>query len=330
MRRWTLVMALVGLIGLVGWRARALQARPLIPADAPRAQPSVGRFTVNGAALVVHALPTGLVGVRGRHHHAALPDRTPFPLRMAAILLDRSHAAPMPILTCLVQHPEGAFLIDAGATPGLLDPSRWADDPVSPRVNRALLDLDVRPEEAVPARLRALGVEAAALGGIVLTHQHLDHVGAVAELPGVPVITTRAELTEGARFGAVSALGVSAAPLRLLEDELAGRPAEGPFGPGLALTQDGALTVFMTPGHTPGSTMARLTLDQGVIWFVGDVTFTEDGLGAAALSAMHADLGAARALQAALLAARRDGPTLVLPAHDLDAPGRLAEFARRE
>lgn len=123
---------------------------------------------------------------------------------------------------------------------------------------------------------------------------------------------------------------MSAAPLRLLEDELAGRPAEGPFGPGLALTQDGALTVFMTPGHTPGSTMARLTLDQGVIWFVGDVTFTEDGLGAAALSAMHADLGAARALQAALLAARRDGPTLVLPAHDLDAPGRLAEFARRE
>ena len=42
--------------------------------------------------------------------------------------------------------------------------------------------------------------------------------------------------------------------------------------------------------------MARLTLDQGVIWFVGDVTFTEDGLGAAALSAMHADLGAAQAL----------------------------------
>lgn len=328
MRRWFLLGALLGVALVVVAGARALQARPLIPADASRAQPSVGRFTVNGAPVVVHALPTGLVGVRGRHHHAALPDRTPFPLRMAAILLDRTHAAPMPILTYLVQHPEGALLIDAGATPGILEPSRWADDPVSPRVNRALLDLDVRDDETLPARLKALGVSPGALGAIVLTHQHLDHVGAVAELPGVPVITTRAELSEGARFGAVSGLGVSAAPLRLLEDELAGRPSEGPFGPGLALTQDGALTVFKTPGHTPGATMARLTVDQGVIWFVGDVTFTEDGLGAAALSGIHADLGAVRALQAALLVERRGGPTLLLPSHDDDAPRRLVDFAR--
>lgn len=326
MRGWTLAVALLGLCGVIGWGARALQARPLIPDDAPRAPSSVGRFTVNGAPVVVHALPTGLVGVRGRHHHAALPDTTPFPLRMAAILLDRAHAPPMPILTYLVQHPEGAFAIDAGATPGLLDPSRWAHDPVGLRVNRALLDLDVRPEETLPARLGALGLDAGSLKGVVLTHQHLDHVGAISELPGVSVITTRAELTDGARFGAVSGLGVSAAPLRLLEDEQAVVP--GPFGPGLALTQDGALVVFKTPGHTPGSTMARLTVDQGVIWFVGDLTFTEEGLGAAALSGIHADLEAARALQGGLLELCRQGPTLVLPAHDPEAPARLARFGR--
>jgi glyoxylase-like metal-dependent hydrolase (beta-lactamase superfamily II) len=326
MRQVVVRVACLGLALLVVWAASAVRASPTIAADSPRVQPDEGRFTSQGAAVVVHALPTGLVGIRGRHHHAALPDTTPFPLRMVSILLDRTHAAPMPILTYLVRHPDGDFIIDAGATPDLLTPARWAHDPVGLRVNQALLDLDVRPEESLPARLQALGIDATTLGGIVLTHQHLDHVGAVAELPGVPVITTRAELTEGARAGAVSGLGVSAAPLRLLEDELAAQPSEGPFGPGLPLTQDGALTVFKTPGHTPGSTMARLTVDQGVIWFVGDVTFTEDGLGAAALSGIHADLAAARALQAALLSEGRRAATLILPAHDAEAPVRLARF----
>lgn len=325
MRELLLRLVVVGLLVVAFGAARALGARPTIPRDTPRAQPSVGRFTLAGAPVVVHALPTGLVAVRGRHHHTTAPDTTPFPLRLAAILLDGDQAPPMPLLTYLVLHPEGAFLIDAGATPTTLHPALWAADPVGLRVNRALLALDVQPEEALPARLQALGVPLGALRALVLTHLHVDHVGAVAALPGVPVVTTRAELTEGRRHGAVVELGVGSAPLRLLEDERLDQP--GPFGPGLALTADGAITVFQTPGHTPGSTMTRLVVDQGVIWFVGDVTFAEADLGAAALSGMHADLGAARALQRVLLEAQRAGPTLLLPAHDPEAPARLSRFA---
>ncbi len=44
---------------------------------------------------------------------------------MAAILADRSFAAPMPIWTFAIEHPDGVYVIDAGATPEFNVDASW-------------------------------------------------------------------------------------------------------------------------------------------------------------------------------------------------------------
>jgi N-acyl homoserine lactone hydrolase len=93
---------------------------------------------------------------------------------------------------------------------------------------------------------------------------------------------------------------------------------------GVALTADGALEAFHTPGHTPGSVTIRLRADQGDLWFIGDTSFRATDVDPQRPTAgIHTQPRAVRALQAWLR--DRPGRRTFLPSHGRAVPATLAD-----
>jgi N-acyl homoserine lactone hydrolase len=299
-------------------------ARPT--ALGPRATPASLTLTVGGAPLRVHALPTGEVRVKASHHTCETPEDRHYVRRFVRILLDRDWAAPMPVWAYVIEHPEGLFLVDAGATPAYRDPASWAPAPAAGRLVRSFIELDVQDDETVPARLQALGLSPAAVRAVVLTHQHIDHPAAIPALPGALVWTSSAEDAMADKIGAMS-WRWRPPEARVRHVDRLGQPEPGGLGTAHSLTEDGALVVIHTPGHTTGSTTLRLRTDQGEVYFTGDAAFAADQLGPDAPTAgIHTDIPAVRRLHARLAGLQGAG-ALILPAHDPTVAERLRGFA---
>jgi glyoxylase-like metal-dependent hydrolase (beta-lactamase superfamily II) len=282
-------------------------------------------LSLGGVPVRVSALPTGTVTIKSCHHHGCLPESAPYLARFAAIVADATWATPMPIWTYLIEHPEGAILVDAGATPRYRDAAAWAFDPVSRRIIQSFIGLDVREDETVPARLRAMGLHPAAVRSVVLTHQHVDHTGAVPDFPGAVIWTAAAEDAAAGEIGASHGLWRGAGTLiRYVDQEGASGSTE--LGPSVALTSDGRIQAVATPGHTPGSLSVRILGDEGDIWMIGDIAFTVAGLAAEApLAGIHTEPPAIRRLHAFF---RAQPGTRIFPSHDPDVPTRLAALGR--
>lgn len=274
------------------------------------------RFTGGGRNVTIHAMLCGMVTVKRSHAVCCLPERTPAPLRFAAILADRRFADPMPIWSYAVEHPEGLFVVDAGAAPAYNDPASWRPDPQTGAVLRSFIKLDVRDGETLPDRLMSHGLTPSSVRAVVLTHQHIDHTGTVPAFPSADIWTTRAEDEAANRIGALHWRWRDASTaIRYVDVDGEGTD----LGAGVHLTRDGALTAIHTPGHTPGSVTSRLRTDRADIWFTGDTSFTAAGMNPTAPTAgIHSDMRGVRRLQARL----RDGG-LLLPAHDPAVPDRL-------
>lgn len=326
-RRWSPALALLlSLAAALRLTPAALAdgARP--PAPGPRAAPATVALTIGGTPLRVHALPTGEVRVKASHHTCETPEDRHYVRRFLRILLDRDWAAPMPVWAYAIEHPEGLFLVDAGATPAYRDPASWAPAPAAGRLVRSFIELDVQDDETVPARLQALGLSPAAVRAVVLTHQHIDHTAAIPALPGAVVWTAASEDAIADKIGAMSWRWRPPED-RVRHVDRLGQPEPGGLGPARALTEDGSLVVIHTPGHTPGSTTLRLRTDQGALYFTGDAAFAADQLGPGAPTAgIHTDIPAARRLHAQLAGLQGAG-ALILPAHDPTVAERLRDFA---
>ena len=273
-------------------------------------------FTVGGTVVTVHALLSGMVTVKRCHATCCLPERTPTPLRMLAILADRRFADPMPIWSFAIDHPEGLFVVDAGASPSYNDPESWRKHPRTAAFIRSFIKLDVDDGETLPDRLVGAGLSPGNVRALVLTHQHVDHTGTVPAFPSADIWTTHAEDAAADRIGALHWRWRDASTaIRYVDNE----GTAGDLGPTIALTSDGSLTAAHTPGHTPGSVIVRLNTDQTDVWFSGDIAFTESGMDPSSPTAgIHTGMRQVRSLQARL---RNAG--LLLPSHDPDVPARL-------
>ena len=330
---WTgLIVASLALGCVAAIWAKLTPAPAPDPAD-PRPQPQSVELTIAGAPVRVHALPTGTVRIKHCHRQLCGPEQRSYRRRFFDILRDDRFVEPMPIWTYLIEHPAGRFLIDTGGDTAFADPDSWSCDPVSGRINRSILAVDVRAGERLGERLAALDLEPAQLEAAIITHLHVDHTGGVAELD-VPVYLGARDLDAARDIGATLCRFVTGAQLVPLgAAEGAPRPGDAgdaQLGPGHALTKDGRLRVYPTPGHTPGSLTVRLESDQGDLWFIGDTSFDERHLDPQAPTAgIHFDMAETRALQGRLQALARTTAALMLPAHDDDVGPRLRAFADR-
>ena len=192
-------------------------------------------------------------------------DRPSGPLpQPRAFLVRKRHWAPVPIPAFLVDHPTaGPVLVDCGLHASV------ATDPKDNlgRVGAALYDLRMTPEQAIPAQLEALGVDARAVRTVVMTHLHYDHASGVAQFPGATFVVTKREWAAATRQGALHGYRARqfdyAFDWRTLDYDRVAIDSFATFGRSFDLFGDGSIRLVSTPGHSAGHQSLVLRLGGG-------------------------------------------------------------------
>ena len=149
-------------------------------------------------------------------------------------------------------------LIDTGF------PKHYADDPIAASAADGLGSfgeiLTLAPTNLPAGQLALAGVGLADIDLLILSHSHIDHVGGLGDLPGMPILLAAAE---------------RALPRPLYFGKR--QPMEWPDRP--YLTIDGDCTIgpgfraFFSPGHAPGQLAFMLDLPT-----TGAVLLTSDAI----------------------------------------------------
>lgn len=305
----------------LGPRLRAA-ARPARSAELGEiAAPPVTVTTRSG--IRIHGIQTGLLAIKGAHARL----RRPAALRLLAIVLDPSWTPLLPILTWVIEHPEGRFVVDTGERAAASDiDSYMAADPANRWFFKRNLPMFVNPAEELATQLRGLGLDPEDRQTVVLTHLHGDHAGGLGCFPNAEFLVARAEYEGQLRrpMGAVRSLWPEGWAPRLIAH---GGPALGPFPATHALTRAGDLLLVPTPGHSYGHQSVLLRDGERSYLFAGDLAFSEGQLRAAGLQGIAQDLRQARATLERTWRLVQSTPTVFLPSHDPDALRRLRDGA---
>ncbi len=265
----------------------------------------------------IHAIQTGHVRIKasqiaGKGHGLA---------RRLAPLTDAEWSAWLPTYAYAIEHRDGVVLVDTGASAGLERLPRWHP------YFRLAVRFKIEPEEVAGPLLQAIGIGAADVKRVVLTHMHIDHDAGLAAFPMSEVLVSPGELAIAS--GLAGRLrgylpdrwpkGFDPRPLAL------DGGAYGPFARSRSLTADGAIVAVATPGHTRDHLSVIVDDGDTAVFIAGDASYTEQAMLSGEIDGVGADEGAMSATLAAIRAFVSSRPTIYLPAHDPEAARRLAE-----
>lgn len=269
--------------------------------------------------LTVHAVRSGWVRVKEAHRTL----RGPTALRTLAIVAGRRWTEWMPVIVYVIDHPEGVFLVDAGQSEAMLDPQHFECDALTAWVYRTQLRFSVEADDRLDRRLAALGIDAARIRAVVLTHRHADHADGLDALPaGARVIV--GEKDWPSHQGALPCRWPEGRTPTLVGD---GGPPFGAFAHSTALTQDRRLRVIPLPGHSPGHLGVLLETEGSYLLFAGDAAFSLSQVRDRQLAGIVEVPDAARATLDSIAEQLHALPTFLLLAHDADA---LERWSRDE
>lgn len=189
-----------------------------------------------------------------------------YPDCMALFLNPPEKIITIPVLAFLIEHPNGKrVLYDTGWSPDVRDK---ADDVLGLGKYSTIPTL---PEgQCITDRLAALGLKPENIDVVVISHMHVDHVGALLPMKGSKrIITSRAE-REAAGDGAETTYRKccwDGATIETFEYDSIG---VGPLGLGKDLFGDGSVLIVATPGHSDGHSSLLLCNHGKQLLLTGD------------------------------------------------------------
>ena len=243
-------------------------------------------------------------------------------LHAFGVRVDRSAFKRVPVPAFLVEHPGvGPVMIDTGLHPSVgVDPKQ--------NFGRVLgyfaRGIKMAPEQAVPAQLRARGLDAGDIRLVLMTHMHPDHASAISEFSDSTFVLAKQEwdVLSDAKVtdGYVKSQYDFGFDYRTFDFASPGTESFATFGRSFDIFGDGSVRAVFTPGHTHGHTSYVLRLRDREVLVAGDAIFTMRTLEESVLPHMLADEHQFRRSLKEIQRYRERTPgALIIPGHDGEA-----------
>jgi N-acyl homoserine lactone hydrolase len=259
----------------------------------------------------VHAIETGKVFVTSKQLRGVGGGRT----RAIRTMLDRQWSEPLPILAWLIEHPDGLIVVDTGESSGA-GTRGWY--PWWQPYWRLAVKFDVKPEDEIGPRLRAMGFSPDDVKTVVMTHLHGDHAGGIPHFRNSEVVVARGEW-EAAQGFAGEAGGYLP---KHFPQWLSPTLVEGEH------EVAGGVRVMPTPGHTPHHQSVVVTDGSRTLFLAGDASYSEalmrEGVADGVTTSPKTHLETLARIRAFV----DEHDAVFLPAHDPESPARLAASER--
>lgn len=272
------------------------------------------------SSLRVHGVQTGWITIKNAHYHLRGPESLRFP----SIVADITWTEPKPILSWVIEHPEGLIVIDTGERAGSRNLSTYLTcaDPGNNFFITRNFKVNVEAESELGPQLKRLGLEPKDVRWVIQTHLHFDHANGFNFFPEAEVLISSAELSGQRRqpIGAVSCLyPANFNPTAL---EYTSKTYET-FAGYHALTEAEDVIIVPTHGHSYGHQSVLLRDNSQTLFFAGDVVFDERQLLAQEIAGIVHDVAEARASLERTKNFVSSTPTIFLPSHDPESLKRL-------
>lgn len=193
-----------------------------------------------------------------------------------------------PALCALIVHPvRGNILFDTGYSQHFLQ----ATQPLPERLYRWTTPMTLAPEEVLTQQLAQLGIEAADINYVVISHMHGDHIAGLRDFPNAKLIISRAEYDSASSMSRLGGL-MHGCLFKLLPPDFADRaifvedrtsldlPAElAALGVGFDIFGDSSLIAIPLPGHSKGQMGVSFKRnDDRRIFLVADACWSMEAL----------------------------------------------------
>ena len=201
-------------------------------------------LATTSSGIQIYALRTGWVGVKKTHRDLDVPAW----LALPTILFQSSWAKWMPIISYVVVHPEGIFLVDTGPSERQNKSDYYECDKFNEFFYKRNLRFSVPKGDTLAPRLQQIGISASQISKVLITHFHAVHVGALDVVQGATIYTGPGNWPSH----------VGAFTCRLPKDfkpveiEYA-KETRGEFEKSFPLTRDGKVAIVPLEGHTPST-----------------------------------------------------------------------------
>jgi N-acyl homoserine lactone hydrolase len=251
-------------------------------------------------------------------------------LWMLGIGTPRSRWSWVPCPAFLIRHPgAGPVLVDTGLHPSVAakpaaNLGRTLAGFVRPRLD---------PEEALPAQLRARGIDPRDIRLVVMTHLHVDHASGMAEFPRATFVVSEPEWRAATTDPRPLLRGYRPAhydyvfDYRTLDYNRGGITSYSSFGRTFDLFGDGSVRLAFTPGHTAGHQCVICRLRERDLVIAGDAIYSHRQLEEGAPPPRPVDPHTfRRSLRELQLFHRQYPQALIIPGHD---PELWPTLARR-
>ena len=274
----------------------------------------------SGATVVVHPLLTGRA--KGPPAMFLRSEGRLAGLRALGIGVSKRDWLEVPVPAFLVQHPgAGILLIDTGLHPSVAVHPRQNMGRVAPLVFR---DLEMDPNQAVPAQLRARGIPPGDVRAVIMTHLHMDHASAISEFPQATFVVSKPEweaaTDQGQLHGYVTRQFDHGFDYRLLDFDGPDTSSFSGFARSFDLFGDGSVRTVFTPGHTLGHMSVVLRTKGREVLVAGDAIYLRETLDTGHLPYRTEDEHLFRRSLREIQQYRKETPdALIIPGHDWKA-----------
>jgi glyoxylase-like metal-dependent hydrolase (beta-lactamase superfamily II) len=180
-----------------------------------------------------------------------------------------------PIPAFLIEHPSvGLVLVDTGLHASV------ATDPkqnLGPLLGR-LYTIEMEPEQAIAAQLRALGIAPREIKIVVMTHMHMDHTSAISDFTEATYVLGEGEwdafsAPRSTFHGYVKKHAAVAVEFREVVYDTRVVGSYSTFGRSFDLFGDGSIRLVYTPGHSRGHQSVILRLEGREALLAGDAVY---------------------------------------------------------